>query len=335
MNYQSVLNGKNILITGGTGSFGNQMVKELSNYKPKKILIFSRDEDKQNTMKREFQSQPISKAIKYLIGDVRDYDRLYTVCKDVDIVFHAAALKQVPTVEMYPLEAIRTNIIGSHNLIKASIERRVKHVIAVSTDKAVKPVNAMGMTKALQEKLFRSDQYEQNKTIFCSVRYGNVLGSRGSVIPLWDSKISKKQPLPVTHPDMTRFLLTLHDAIQLVFYALKNAKGGEIFVKKAPSARIVDLAKAYAEIAIKRKDYPIEFVGIRPGEKIHELLISEEEMRFAIEKKDHYVIKREKHEFDKESTKKKISFNEYSSGSVKLMNRNELKSIMKNLSWVI
>jgi UDP-glucose 4-epimerase len=335
LDYQSVLNGKNILITGGTGSFGYQMVKELSHYKPKKILIFSRDEDKQNTMKNELQSQSISKVIKYVIGDVRDYDRLYTVCKGIDIIFHAAALKQVPTVEMYPLEAVRTNIMGSHNLIKASIERGIKHVIAVSTDKAVKPVNAMGMTKALQEKLFRSEQYEQNKTIFCSVRYGNVLGSRGSVIPLWDKKISKKQPLPVTHPHMTRFLLTLHDAIQLVFYALKNAKGGEIFVKKAPSAKIVDLAKAYAEIITKKKDYPIDFVGIRPGEKIHEILISEEEMRFAIERKDHYIIKKEKYEFDKESTKKKISFNEYSSSSVKLMNMNELKSIMKNLTWVI
>jgi UDP-glucose 4-epimerase len=334
LNFESVLNGKSILITGGTGSFGHQMVKELSNYKPKNILIFSRDEDKQNTMKQELRNQPISKVIKYIIGDVRDYDRLYTVCKDVDIVFHAAALKQVPTVELYPLEAVKTNIIGSHNLVRASIDRGVKHVVAVSTDKAVKPVNAMGMTKALQEKIFRSDQYEHSKTIFCSVRYGNVLGSRGSVIPLWDSKISKKQSLPVTHPDMTRFLLTLHDAIQLVFYALKNAIGGEIFVKKAPSAKIIDLAKAYAEITTKKKDYPIEFVGIRPGEKIHEILVSEEEMRFAIEEKDHYVIKRENYEFDKESTKKKISFDEYSSGSVKLMNIGELKNIMKDLSWI-
>lgn len=334
MSYQSVLNGKNILITGGTGSFGYQMVKELSNYRPKSILIFSRDEDKQNTMKQELRNQPISKVIKYVIGDVRDYDRLYTVCKDIDIVFHAAALKQVPTVELYPLEAVKTNIIGSHNLVRASIDRKIKHVVAISTDKAVKPVNAMGMTKALQEKIFRSDQYEHSNTIFCSVRYGNVLGSRGSVIPLWDSKISKKQPLPVTHANMTRFLLTLHDAIQLVFYALKNAKGGEIFVKKAPSAKIIDLAKAYAEITTKEKNYPIEFVGIRPGEKIHEILVSEEEMRFAIEKKDHYVIKREDYEFDKESTKKKISFDEYSSGSVKLMSMVELKNIMKDLSWI-
>ena len=151
---------------------------------------------------------------------------------------------------------------------------------------------------------------------------------------MWDSKISKKQPLPVTHSNMTRFLLTLHDAIQLVFYALKNAKGGEIFVKKAPSAKIVDLAKAYAEIITKKKNYPIDYVGIRPGEKIHEILVSEEEMRFAIEENDHYVIKKENYEFDKESTKKKIKFEEFSSGSVKLMSINELKNIMKNLSWI-
>ena len=186
--------------------------------------------------------------------------------------------------------------------MRAAIERGVKHVVAISTDKAVKPVNAMGMTKALQEKIFRSSQYEKNKTIFCSVRYGNVLGSRGSVIPLWDTKISKKQPLPVTHPDMTRFLLTLHDAIQLVFYALKNARGGEIFVRKAPTARIVDLAKAYAEIITKKKNYPIEFVGIRPGEKIHEEMITFSDSFNTYEIHNYYVII---------PTKPKWSINDY------------------------
>ena len=335
MKYDSVLNKKNILITGGTGSFGYQILKELVDYNPKSIRIFSRDEDKQNTMKQEIQNQKNSKITKFIIGDVRDYDSLLTACNDVDIVFHAAALKQVPTVELYPYEAVKTNIIGAHNLVRAAIAKNVKHVIAVSTDKAVKPVNAMGMTKALQEKIFRSEQYEKNTTKFCSVRYGNVLGSRGSVIPLWDKKISKGKPLPVTHPDMTRFLLTLHDAIQLVFYALKNAKGGEIFVKKAPSAKIIDLARAYAELITKEKNYPIEFVGIRPGEKLHEILISEEEMRFAVEKEDHYIVKQEKYEFDKSSTKKKINFDEYVSNSVKCMTNKELKETMKNLQWVV
>ena len=334
MNYHSVLDKKNILITGGTGSFGYQILKELVNYSPKSIRIFSRDEDKQNTMKQEIQNQKISKITKFVIGDVRDFDSLFTACKDVDIVFHAAALKQVPTVERYPFEAVKTNIIGSHNLVRAAIARGVEHVIAISTDKAVKPVNAMGMTKALQEKIFRSEQYEKSKTIFCSVRYGNVLGSRGSVIPLWDKKLSNGKSLPVTHPNMTRFLLTLHDAIELVFYALKNSKGGEIFVQKAPTAKITDLARAYAELITKKKNYPIEFVGIRPGEKLHEILISEEEMRYAIEKKGHYIIKLEKGEFDKASTKKRLDFKEYSSNSVKYMTITELKETMKNLSWV-
>ena len=334
MNYHSVLDKKNILITGGTGSFGYQILKELVNYSPKSIRIFSRDEDKQNTMKQEIQNQKISKITKFVIGDVRDFDSLLTVCKDVDVVFHAAALKQVPTIELYPFEAVKTNIIGSHNLVRAAIARGVDNVIAISTDKAVKPVNAMGMTKALQEKIFRSDQYEKSKTIFCSVRYGNVLGSRGSVIPLWDKKLSNGKSLPVTHPNMTRFLLTLHDAIELVFYALKNSKGGEIFVQKAPTAKITDLARAYAELITKKKNYPIEFVGIRPGEKLHEILISEEEMRYAIEKKGHYIIKLEKGEFDKASTKKRLDFKEYSSNSVKYMTITELKETMKNLSWV-
>ena len=181
MNYSSIINGKNILITGGTGSFGYQIVKELRQYRPKKIIIFSRDENKQHIMKQELHDEKISKITTYVIGDVRDYSRLHTVCAGIDVVFHAAALKQVPSAELYPLEAVNTNIIGSHNLVRAAIERGVKHVVAISTDKAVKPVNAMGMTKALQEKIFRSSQYEKNKTIFCSVRYGNVLGSRGSV----------------------------------------------------------------------------------------------------------------------------------------------------------
>jgi len=281
-----------------------------------------------------YQTQKISKITKFVIGDVRDFDSLLTVCKDVNVIFHAAALKQVPTIELYPFEAVKTNIIGSHNLVRAAIARGVKHVIAISTDKAVKPVNAMGMTKALQEKIFRSDQYEKSKTIFCSVRYGNVLGSRGSVIPLWDKKISSGEPLPITHPNMTRFLLTLHDAIELVFYALKNSKGGEIFVQKAPTAKITDLAKAYAELITKKKDYPVEYLGIRPGEKLHEILVSVEEMRYTVEKKDHYIIKQEKHEFDKASTKKRLDFDEYTSKSVKYMTITELKETMKKLLWV-
>lgn len=206
--------------------------------------------------------------------------------------------------------------------------------MAISTDKAVKPVNAMGMTKALQEKIILSDDLTKDGTIFCCVRYGNVLGSRASVIPLWDLKIEKKQPLPVTHPKMTRFMLTLSQAIDLVFYSVKNAKGGEIFVKKAPAAKMVELAEAYAELKTGKRNYPLKYIGIRPGEKIDEILVSQEEMRHSEERKDHFVIKREE-EFDVKSLKKSTKMQEYGSATVRHLNKEELKEMMRKLKWVI
>ena len=334
MDYSDVLNNKNILITGGTGSFGHQMIKELMPYKPKNIRIFSRDEDKQHSMKMELSKEPIFKKMEFVLGDVREYDRLYAVTKDIDIIFHAAALKQVPSVESHPYEAVKTNIIGAYNVVKASVARKVKNVVAISTDKAVKPVNAMGMTKALQEKIILSDDLTKDKTKFCCVRYGNVLGSRGSVIPLWNAKIEQNNPLLVTHPDMTRFLLTLSQAIDLVFYSLKNGKGGEIFVKKAPSAKMVNLAKAYAELKTGKKNYPVEYIGIRAGEKIDEVLVSHEEMRHAQEKKDHFIIYRED-DFNTATLKKPVNTNEYDSSSVKHLNVGELKEMMSKLNWVL
>ena len=322
------------MITGGTGSFGHQMVKELMRYKPKTIRIFSRDEDKQHNMKQEFLNDPISNKLDFVIGDVREYDRVFAVTKDIDIIFHAAALKQVPAVESHPYEAVKTNIFGAYNVVKAAVARKVKNVISISTDKAVKPVNAMGMTKALQEKIILSDDLTKDGTNFCCVRYGNVLGSRGSVIPLWDSKILKNQPLPVTHPDMTRFLLTLSQAIDLVFYALKYSQGWEIFVKKAPATKIVSLARAYAELKTGKKNYPLEYVGIRAGEKIDEILVSEEEMRHVTEKKDHFVINREL-EFDNRSLNKSIKTREYSSKTAKPLSVDELKKQMKKLKWIL
>ena len=191
MAYSSIIDEKNILITGGTGSFGRQLVKEISNLAPKKVVIFSRDEDKQYLMKQDLADEEISKRLSFVIGDIRDYERFYSTSKDMDVIFHAAALKQVPTVELYPYEAVKTNIIGTYNIVRAAVARKVKNVISISTDKAVKPVNAMGMTKALQEKIMLSDDLQKDGTKFSCVRYGNVLGSRGSVIPLWDSKIKK------------------------------------------------------------------------------------------------------------------------------------------------
>lgn len=334
MDYSDVLDNKNILITGGTGSFGHQMIKELMSYKPKTVRIFSRDEDKQHSMKMELEKEVIFKKMEFIIGDVRDYDRLFTVTKDIDIIFHAAALKQVPTVESHPYEAVKTNIFGAYNVVKAAVARKVKNVVAISTDKAVKPVNAMGMTKALQEKIILSDDLTKDGTKFCCVRYGNVLGSRGSVIPLWNSKIETKQPLPITHKEMTRFLLTLSEAIDLVFYSLKHGKGGEIFVKKASAAKMTDLALAYAELKTGKKNYPLEFIGIRAGEKIDEILVSEEEMRHSVEKKDHFVINREE-KIDKLSTKNMISHEQYGSSNTKHLSISELKQMMKKLQWVV
>jgi len=333
LNYSSVLDNKNILITGGTGSFGHQMIIELMQYKPKLIRIFSRDEDKQHSLRQELLESSILEKIQFVIGDVRDYDRMYSVTKDMDIVFHAAALKQVPSVEAHPYEAVKTNIIGAYNVVTAAVARKVSKVIAVSTDKAVKPVNAMGMTKALQEKLILSDEITKDKTTFCCVRYGNVLGSRGSVIPLWDKRLEQNKPLPITHPDMTRFVLTLSQAIDLVFYSLKNGKGGEIFVKKAPATKMVTLARAYAELKTGKKNYPLEYIGIRAGEKIDEVLVSEEEMRRVSEKKDHFVIKRESL-IDKNYLKKSTKLTEYGSGTITPLNVEELKSLMKKLKWV-
>jgi FlaA1/EpsC-like NDP-sugar epimerase len=332
VDYSPIIDGKNILITGGTGSFGRQLVKEISNLAPKKVVIFSRDEDKQYVMKQDLADEEISKRLSFVIGDIRDYERFYSTSKDMDVIFHAAALKQVPTVELYPYEAVKTNIIGTYNIVRAAVARKVKNVISISTDKAVKPVNAMGMTKALQEKIMLSDDLQKDGTKFSCVRYGNVLGSRGSVIPLWDLKIKKNKPLPVTHPDMTRFMLTLNEAIHLVFYALKNTHGGEIFVKKAPATKIVDLAKVYAEIKTGNSDYPINLVGRRAGEKIHEVLVSEEEMRNVKEMEDHYIIHREL-EFDLDSLKKE-KLSEYSSDTVPLITKPELKNLMKDLTWI-
>jgi UDP-N-acetylglucosamine 4,6-dehydratase len=334
LNYSSVLNNKNILITGGTGSFGHQMILELMKYQPKVIRIFSRDEDKQHNLKQEFLEKPILKKMQFVIGDVRDYDRIYSVTKDIDIIFHAAALKQVPSVEAHPYEAVKTNIIGAFNVVKAAVERKVDKVVAVSTDKAVKPVNAMGMTKALQEKLILSNEITKDKTMFCCVRYGNVLGSRGSVIPLWDKCLEQNKPLPITHPEMTRFMLTLSEAIDLVFYSVKHGKGGEIFVKKAPATKMTNLATAYAELKTGKKNYPLEYIGIRAGEKIDEVLVSEEEMRHVKEEKDHFIVKREA-EIDKTFVKKSTKFSEYGSGTVKHLNVEELKLIMMKLKWVI
>lgn len=281
-----MLNNKTILITGGTGSFGKKFTKTiLKEYNPKKIIIYSRDEYKQFLMQSQFKDY--SKKLRFFIGDVRDEKRLYRAFDGVDVVIHAAALKQVPAAEYNPIEAIKTNIHGAENIINASIDKGVKKVIALSTDKAVNPINLYGATKLVSDKLFISgNAYVGDKdTSFSVVRYGNVSGSRGSVIPFFKSLIDQGQKnIPITDFRMTRFWITLDDAVDLVIKAIEEAKGGELYVRKCPSFKVTDLAKAM------KKDCEFEDVGIRPGEKLHEVMITEEDSRTTYEYDDHYII---------------------------------------------
>lgn len=272
-----------VLITGGTGSFGKKFTSIMLNeYHPKKLIIFSRDELKQHEMRSEFNPS----NIRYFIGDVRDKTRLELAFRDVDIVLHAAALKQVPACEYNPIEAIHTNIIGAKNVIEAAVNKNIKKVIVISTDKAVNPVNLYGATKLCAEKLFvQSNAYSGGKyPIFSCSRYGNVVGSRGSVVPLF-KKQKKTGKITITDNRMTRFWITLENGVRFVIRCIEQMQGGEIFVPKIPSMKIIDLVKAIAP------NNDIEFIGIRPGEKIHEVLISRDESRYTLEFDDMYVIK--------------------------------------------
>ena len=281
-----MFNNKTILITGGTGSFGKNFTKFLlRKHKPKKIIIYSRDEMKQYEMSQIFSPKKY-KALRYFIGDVRDLERLTMALRGVDFVIHAAALKQVPTAEYNPIECINTNIIGSQNIILASLKNNIKKVISLSTDKAVNPINLYGSSKLASDKLIVSgNTYGGSETKFSVVRYGNVIGSRASVVPLFNKLITEKSNfLPITHVSMTRFWIGIEQGINLVHKAFINMVGGEIFVPKIPSIRIVDLATAMAPKLRKK------FIGIRPGEKIHELLTSKDEASNVIIFKDYYVI---------------------------------------------
>lgn len=282
----SFINNKSILITGGTGSFGNQMVKTLLQFNPRKIIVFSRDEYKQYEMKKKFNPKKYTN-MRYLIGDIRDLERLKFAFKDVDLIFHAAALKQVPAMEYNPSEAIKTNIYGAENVIKAAIINNVSNVIAISTDKAVSPVNLYGATKMCFEKLFIANDFSlasnSECTKFSVMRYGNVFGSRGSVIPLF-LKQEKEGLFTVTHPEMTRFTITLEDAINFVLNCSEKMLGGETFIPILPSYTIKNLAHAI------NSNIPIKNIGIREGEKMHEYMISDEEVKRSLIIDDFYVI---------------------------------------------
>jgi len=302
--------GATILISGGTGSFGNRVATHLLRFGPAEIRIYSRDEKKQWEMQRAFPQ------LRYIVGDVRDSERLNDAMRGVNFVFHAAALKQVPSCETYPFEAVKTNVLGSHNACQAALANGVKTFVALSTDKAVKPVNAMGMSKAMMEKIVCSMNEMGGKTVFCCVRYGNVMGTRGSVIPVFKKQIDDDQPITITVPEMTRFLLTLDQSVDLVFHAMTKARGGEIFVRKAPACTTQALAEAmclkYSKHAAR---HPIKVTGIRPGEKIHEVLVNEYEMRRSIETDSYFQIYPEYRLPNKAATK--ASEEEYTSANTK------------------
>lgn len=283
-----MLNDKTILITGGTGSFGKKFLKMIfERYEPKKVIIYSRDEYKQSVMKVEYQNIVDMKRVRFFIGDVRDRDRLYRAFEGVDYVIHAAAMKQVPTCEYNPMEAVKTNIHGAQNVIDAALDRKVKKVVALSTDKAVNPINLYGGTKLVSDKLFiAANAYSgEMGTVFSVVRYGNVAGSRGSVIPIWKKIIEEGgNTLGITDARMTRFWITLEEGVELVFKALEESRGGETYISKIPSFHIGDLAKAMLP------DCQIEEIGIREGEKLHEVMITKDDSRLTYEYEKHYII---------------------------------------------
>jgi len=277
---------KTLLVTGGTGTFGNAVVRRFLNTDIKEIRIFSRDEKKQDDMRRFYKND----KLKFFIGDVRDIQSVRNAMYGVDYVFQAAALKQVPSCEFFPLEAVKTNILGTENVLTAAIEFGVKKVVCLSTDKAVYPINAMGMSKALMEKIFvaKSRTVEPDKTLICGTRYGNVMASRGSVIPLFVQQIKSGKPLTVTNPDMTRFLMSIEEAVDLVLYAFQNGNQGDRFVKKSPAAKIGDLAQAMKEIFEVENE--IKIIGTRHGEKMHETLLTKEEHLVSEDLGDFYRI---------------------------------------------
>lgn len=294
MQMENIFKGKKILVTGGTGSIGSEIVRRVLKYDPEVVRILSRDETKQFDLKQELGDL---KNIRYLIGDIRDKERLVRAFEDIDIIFHAAAMKHVPACEYNPFEAVKTNVIGTQNVIDAALENEVERVIAISTDKAASPVNTMGATKLLAEKLF-TDTYlfaGHRKTRFACVRFGNVMGSRGSVIPLFERQIKNGGPLTVTDPEMTRFIMTIPHAVDLVFKAAEIARGGEIFIFKMPVIKLGDLADVLIERLAPKYGYrpesiKMEIIGIRDGEKMYEHLLNEEESRSAFETSDMFIL---------------------------------------------
>lgn len=278
---------KTLLITGGTGSFGNAVLKRFLDSDIAEIRIFSRDEKKQDDMRKRYNNS----KLKFYIGDVRDYQSILNATRGVDYIFHAAALKQVPSCEFHPMEAVKTNVLGTENVLEAAIQNKVQRVVCLSTDKAVYPINAMGISKAMMEKVMvaKSRNLEGTNTIICGTRYGNVMASRGSVIPLFIEQVRAGKSLSITDPNMTRFMMTLADAVDLVLYAFEHGNNGDLFVQKAPAATVHVLAQALTRL-LGKTDYPIHIMGTRHGEKLYEALLSREEMACAEDRGDYFRV---------------------------------------------
>ncbi len=339
----SLFENKTLLITGGTGSFGNAVLNRFLSTDIGEIRIFSRDEKKQDDMRHEYQAKfpELSRKIKFYIGDVRDLQSVKNAMHGVDYIFHAAALKQVPSCEFFPIEAVKTNVLGTENVLTAAIEAGVKKVICLSTDKAAYPVNAMGTSKAMMEKVFvaKSRTISDGATLICGTRYGNVMCSRGSVIPLWIDQIKKGEDITVTEPSMTRFIMSLEEAVELVLFAFENAENGDIMVQKAPACTIETLALAVKKLFDKDDETKVRVIGIRHGEKMYETLLTNEECANAIDMGDFYRVPADKRDLNydkyfKDGDVDRNPLTEFNSNNTELLDVDAVVEKLMSLEYI-
>lgn len=336
----SLFKGKTLMITGGTGSFGNAVLNRFLKTDIGEIRIFSRDEKKQDDMRHDFQARmpEVADKIKFYIGDVRDLQSVRAAMPGVDYIFHAAALKQVPSCEFFPMEAVRTNVIGTENVLTAAIEEGVESVICLSTDKAAYPINAMGITKAIEEKVAVAKSRMSGKTKICCTRYGNVMCSRGSVIPLWIDQIKQGNPITLTEPSMTRFIMSLEEAVDLVLFAFEHGENGDLLIQKAPACTIQTQAEAVCELFGGKKE-DIKVIGIRHGEKMYETLLTNEECAKAIDMGNFYRVPADNRglnydKYFKDGDEKRNTLTEFNSNNTKRLNLEETKEKIASLAYI-
>ena len=336
----SLFKGKTLMITGGTGSFGNAVLNRFLKTDIGEIRIFSRDEKKQDDMRHEFQEKmpDVANKIKFYIGDVRDLNSVKGAIHGVDYIFHAAALKQVPSCEFFPMEAVRTNVIGTDNVLTAAIDEGVKSVICLSTDKAAYPINAMGMSKAVEEKVAVAKSRNSGNTKICCTRYGNVMCSRGSVIPLWIDQINHGQPITLTEPTMTRFIMSLDEAVDLVLFAFENGQNGDLLIQKAPACTIRTQAEAVCELFGGKKE-DIRVIGIRHGEKMYETLLTKEECAKAVDMGKFYRVPADNRDLNydkyfKDGNDKAVTITEFNSNNTEILNVEQVKDKLLTLSYI-